>query len=331
MTSLPVDLLLSPLSEDLIHLTRKGKLRGKSDHIPIEKASLHSSGMLFNRSHFSRSNPKVLECKKWKSSEMDDAFLKELMCKKNSGDLDNSHVLLKKETDMDMFSCEKLVADALKLPLLSNLEHSIADPMKCTSRETVDVPVTSIHDKVKEETFSEVSVKRLSESASSQDMGGVEKLDGRLGSSGKVLENKKDVPETEKAYFSAHSGSNVCEGRNSFTGEAAGPMEHLVVKKRKSGCEVAIKQALKKSLGSKKKFKGIHSQGAQGSSVSKDQSMIFSSILLKSGQSSHANRMIYKNGQLNLQKDQGKPGDRYKAFLETWNLKKKMKTQFQGK
>ncbi|XP_022899128.1 uncharacterized protein LOC111412429 isoform X2 [Olea europaea var. sylvestris] len=330
MTSLPVDLLLSPLSADLIHLTRKGKLRGKSDHIPIEKASLDSSGMLFNRSHFSRSNQKVLECKKWKSSEMDDAFLKELMCKKNSGDLDNIHVLLKKETDMDMFNCEKLVADALKLPLLSNLEHSIADPMKCTSRETVDVPVTSIHDKVKEESFSEVSVKRLHESASSQDMGGVEKLDGRLGSSGKVLENKKDVPETEKAYFSAHSGSNVCEGRNSFTGEAAGPMEHLVVKKRKSGCEVAIKQALKKSLGSKKKFKGIHSQGAQGSNVSKDQSMIVSSILLKSGQSSRANRMIYKNGQLNLQKDQGKPGDRYKAFFGDLEFEKEDEDSVSG-
>ncbi|CAI9781121.1 unnamed protein product [Fraxinus pennsylvanica] len=331
MTSLPVDLLLSPLSEDLIHLSRKGKFRGKSEHIPVDKASLNSSGMSVDRSHFSRSNQKVLERKKWNSAEKDDAFLMELTSKKNNGGLDNIRFLLKKETDIDMFSCEKLVADALKLPLLSNLEHSIADPTKCTSSEAVDIPVTSIHDKVKEETFSEVTVKGLLESSSAQDIGRVEKLDGRLGSSGKVLQNKKNVPETEKAYFSARSESNDCEGRNSFTGEAAGPTEHLVVEKGKSGCEEGIKQSLKKmSSGSKKKSKGIHSQGAKGSEVSKDQSMIVSSILLKSGQSSHANSLIYKNGQLNLQKDQGKPGDRYINFFGDLEFEEEDKDSVSG-
>ncbi|CAI9785624.1 unnamed protein product [Fraxinus pennsylvanica] len=316
MTSLPMELLLSPLPEDLIHLTGKGKFRGKSEHIPMDKESLYSSELLFNGSHFSRSNQKVLERKKLKSSEKDNAFSMELTSKKNNGGQDNLGILLKKETDMGMVGCEKLVADALKLPLLSNLEHSMANPTKCTLREAVDVPVTSLHDKVKEETFSEVTVKGLLESAPAQDIHWVEKLSGGLGSSTKVLENKKDVPEAENASFSAHSESNVCEGRNSFNGEAAGSMLQLVMEKGKSGCEEGMKQAFKKkSSGSKKKYKGFHGQGAQGSKVSKVQSMINSSIPLKSGKSSHANILVYKNDKLNLQKDQGKPGDRYKDFF----------------
>ncbi|KAL2535317.1 CW-type Zinc Finger [Forsythia ovata] len=331
MTSLPVDLLLSPLSEDLILLTGKGKFKGKSEHIPVDKASLDSPGMSVNGSHFSRSNQKVLERKKWKSSEKDDAFSTELTSTKNNSGQDNIGILLKKKTDMDMFDCEKLVTDAMKLPLLSNLEHSIEDPTKCNSREAVDVPVTSLHDKVKEETFSEVTVKGLLESVPAQDIGRVKKLDGRLGSSGKVLENKNDVHEAEKVYSSPHSESNVCEGRSSFNGEAADPTEQSVVEKGKSGSEEGMNQAHKKqSSGKKKKSKGIHGQGVQGSKVSKDQSMIDSSTPLQSGKSSHANSLVYKHDQLNLQKDQGKPGDRYKDFFGDLEFEEEDKDSVSG-
>lgn len=326
MTSYSGELLLSPLSEDLIHLTEKRKLRGKGETKPVDKTS-KSSGMLVNGSLSNRSNQKVLEQKKLKSSEKDDDFSIELTYQKNNGDVDNNVSPLKKEkeTDIDTLGCEELVSNALKLPLLSSSQHIIADPAKDMSTATIVQK-----DGVKGETFSPFIEKEHLESESAQDIGGVGKLVGRLGSSGKASESKEenlvsivaacpqgDVPKAEKPHALDQSESNASKGIKAFSAaEPTDSSKQLVVQKGGSVSEEGLESALEKSsTGGKRKQKVAQSKGSEGSYMARDELMVEPSLTPKSGKSSHANCLISKNDSLDLQKDHEKPGDRYKDFF----------------
>ncbi|KAL3647989.1 hypothetical protein CASFOL_008957 [Castilleja foliolosa] len=99
MTSYPSELLLSPLSENLIHLTEKKKPKAKLEIKAVDK----------------------INQKKSKSSKKDDIFSAELKNQKNNLDIGNKFSLLKgKEPEIDTLGCEELVSNALKLPLLSS-------------------------------------------------------------------------------------------------------------------------------------------------------------------------------------------------------------------
>ncbi|KAL3849783.1 hypothetical protein ACJIZ3_011665 [Penstemon smallii] len=253
MTSLPTGQLLSPLSEDLINLIERRKLRVKSESKPFDKTSTEKSRVLVNGSHSSRSNQKVPGQKKLKSSERDDAFSKDLTNDRNNGDQDNTGSLLQKEkeTDIDTLGCEELVSNALKLPLLSSSQSTVADPKNGTP--------TAMHRE------------------SAQDIGRVEKLGRRMGSSGKVSESKRgnlvngvpayaqlDVLKAAKYHASEQSESNVFKGNKALTSE---PTDQLVAD---------------------------------------------SSVTRKNVKSSHANGLWSKTDSHDLKKDHEKPGrDRY--------------------
>ncbi|KAK4418167.1 hypothetical protein Salat_2229400 [Sesamum alatum] len=327
MTSFPRELLLSPLSEDLIHLTEKMKLRGRCETKSMNKTNRESSGTLVNGSLSSRSNQKVIEQKKLKSSEKDDALQKklkssekddafstELTNQKNNGDKDNIVSLLKKEkeTDIDTLGCEELVSNALKLPLLSSSQHD------------------ALKDEVKGEIFSSFTEKEHVESESAQDIGRIEKLGGRMGSSGKVFESKKgnlvsdiaacpevNVCKAEKSHALDQSESNVSKGSKALSAaEPAGSSKQAVVQKGGSVSEEGFKPTLEKSsTGGKRKQKAAQSIDAQGAYMTKDELVVESSLTPKSGKSPHTKCLVSKNNSRDLQKDHEKPRDRYKDFF----------------
>ncbi|KAG8389451.1 hypothetical protein BUALT_Bualt02G0230800 [Buddleja alternifolia] len=316
MTSFPGAVLLSPLSEDLIHLNDKRKLRGKIETKPMNKTNIESSGILVNGSLSGRSSQKVIEQKRFKSSERDDAFSTEITNQKNKGTQNSSISLSKKD---DTLGCEELVSNTLKLPLLS----SSPDPAKDMFNATF-VPLDASKDGVKGEILSAVKEKEHLDSESAEDIGGVEKLGGPLGSSGNISECKKgnlvsnnavcplqDVPKAEKSLASDQSESNVSRGRKALSAEPSDPSKQLVVQKEGSVSEEGLKPALEKSSnGSKRKQKVV----AQGD-LPKDQLMVESSMTSKTGKSSNANFPMLKTDSHDLQKNHEKPRDRYKDFF----------------
>ncbi|KAI3460828.1 hypothetical protein Pfo_017491 [Paulownia fortunei] len=329
MASSPVGLLLSPLPEDLIHLTEKRKLRGKGEFKPVDKTRMESSGILMNGSLSSRSDQKVLEQNKMKSSEKGDAFSTELTNQKNNGDQDDNGSLLKKdkETDIDTLGCEELVSNALKLPLLSSSQYSIADPAKSMSTATI-VPLNALKDGVKGETFSAATEKEQLDSESAQDIGRVEKLGGKLGSSGKVSESKKEnlassiaagpqqnILKAEKSHASDQSESNFSKGRKTLSAEPTDRAKKLVIQKGGLDSNEGLKLALEKSsTKGKRKQKGAQNIGAQSSYMPKNQLMVGSSMTSKSGKNVYANSPVSNSGSHGLQKDHEKP-DRCKNFF----------------
>ncbi|KAF5939352.1 hypothetical protein HYC85_023611 [Camellia sinensis] len=131
MKSFPVhgNLLLYPRPDDLIYMIEKEKLKGDIKPRRVIKSSQESS----NGSDFARGNDKVLGGKKLKSFERN-AFSVELKNHIDKGTQNGIGVPLKKETDIDTLACEELVANTLKLPLLSNSYSDVANRDKGTSR-----------------------------------------------------------------------------------------------------------------------------------------------------------------------------------------------------
>ncbi|CAI9767879.1 unnamed protein product [Fraxinus pennsylvanica] len=328
MTSFPArgSLLLSPLSDDLIRLFEKGKLRGKSQSKFVHKETLESSGMLFSGSLSSRSNQKVLNLKKWKSSEKDRTFSTQFINEKNND------IPLKGETDIDDLGCEELVSNALKLPLLSSSQHGDGNPMNGTSKE-VDI---SSKDGVKDKTCSGPIEKENFGSLFAQDIDSVEEYDEDLHPPDKVCENRKenfgidsvacpqdDAQKAEKVQFE----SNFCKGRKAPAAEA----KQLAV--QKDGNEDGVKLTPGKeqiSSAFRKKSKGVWSGGSQVSGVSKDQQMHDSSLMPKNRKSSFGNNLMSKNDSLDFKRDHGKPGDRYKDFFGDLELEEEDSESISG-
>ncbi|KAL8530864.1 hypothetical protein ACS0TY_007769 [Phlomoides rotata] len=317
MTSYNAELLLSPLSEDLILLPEKMKLRGSETKL-VDKTS-KSSGMLVNGSLSNKSSQKVLEKKKLTSSEKDDDVFMDSMHQKNKGGVDTNVSPLKKEkeTDIDTLGCEELVSNALKLPLLSSSHHIVADPGKDRSSATIVR---------KGETFSPCIEKENLETDGTRNIGRVEKLGSKLGSSGKAFESKEgnlsstiaacpqeDVPKAERTYALDQSDSKGIKALSAA--ELSNPPKQVDVQKG-SVSEAGLESALEKSsTGGKRKQKVSKSKVSEGARMAKEEIMVESSLTPKSGKSSRTNGHISKSDSLDLQKDHDKPGDRYKEFF----------------
>ncbi|KAL0459633.1 UNVERIFIED_CONTAM: hypothetical protein Slati_0590500 [Sesamum latifolium] len=159
-------------------------------------------------------------------------------------------ILQEKDTDIDTLGCEELVSNALKLPLLSSSQHD------------------ALKDEAKGEIFSSFTEKEHIDSESAQDIGRIEKLGGRMGSSGKVFESKKgnlasDIaacPKAEKSHALDQSESNVSKGSKALScAEPAGPSKQAVVQKGGSVSEEGFKPVREKSsTGGKRKQKKDH-------------------------------------------------------------------------
>ncbi|XP_009605211.1 cysteine-tryptophan domain-containing zinc finger protein 7 isoform X3 [Nicotiana tomentosiformis] len=142
MTSYPMHegLLLSPLSDDLICLTEKGRFWGKCGSERMIKESFETSVALVNGSHYAKR--KASEAGKWKSYD------KDVLANGYGNDNQNrSGVQSKEEVDVDVITSEELVSKALKLPLIETKFHgvqstevlkevSIADSMESKSKKT---------------------------------------------------------------------------------------------------------------------------------------------------------------------------------------------------
>ncbi|KAH6813973.1 hypothetical protein C2S51_022991 [Perilla frutescens var. frutescens] len=320
MTSYSGELLLSPLSEDLINLTEKRKFKGKFETKPVDKTS-KSSGLLANGALSSRINQKVTEQKKLMSSEKDDDFFTEISYQKNNAYVDNNVSPLKKEkeTDIDVLGYDELVSNALKLPLLSSSQPKDISPAKIATK-----------DGVKRETFSPFIEKEHLQSAPAQDSGRAEKLGGRSGSSGKASESKEgnlvstgaalpqeDIRKAENPHAFDQSASNASKGMKALTAaEPTDPSKQLVTQKGGPVNEEGLESSLEKSSsGGKRKQKEAQNKGSEGAYMAKDELMVESSLAPKIGKSSHTNSLLSKNDTLDLQKEHEKPGDRYKDFF----------------
>lgn len=141
MTSYPMHegLLLSPLSDDLICLTEKGRFWGKCGSERMIKGSFETSVALVNGTHYAKR--KASEAGKWKSYD------KDVLANGYGNDNQNRSGVQSKEVDVDVITREELVSKALKLPLIETKFHgvqstevlkevSIADSMESKSKKT---------------------------------------------------------------------------------------------------------------------------------------------------------------------------------------------------
>ncbi|KAL1542662.1 cysteine-tryptophan domain-containing zinc finger protein 7-like isoform X3 [Salvia divinorum] len=327
MTSYSEELLLSPLSEDLIHLTEKRKFRGKSETKPVNKTS-KKSGLLWNGSLSSRSNHKVTEQKKAVSSEKDDDYFTALPYQKNNAFVESNVSPLKKdkENDSDAFGYEELVCNALKLPLLSSSQHIVSDPSKDMSPATF-----AVKDGMKQETLTPfIEKEHLEGAAPAHDASRVEKLGVRSGSLVKASKSEEgnligtvtacpqeDIYKAEKLPALDQSESNASKGIKAHT--AAEPpdlLKQLVTQKGGSVKEEDLESSLEKSsTGGKRKRKEAQNKDSEGAYMAKDELFVESSLDPKSWKSSHTISLISKNDTPDLQKEHEKPRDRYKDFF----------------
>ncbi|XP_057483856.1 cysteine-tryptophan domain-containing zinc finger protein 7-like [Actinidia eriantha] len=329
MTSFPVhgDSLLSPLPDDLYYLTEKEKRHRESKPRCLQKGGQESS----NGSDSARGSDKVLGEKKPKLFEKK-SYSVEL---RNLNDEDTQNgigFLLKKETDTETLDCEELVANALKLPLLSNSYSKVVDSEKGNARVVDNFWVAN---KVKEESFSEMLKQETVEAVSTQEIGLVEKRNGKAASACKVWEDKKvnsdgDIlvypkkesnVKVEKADVSAKVNSNVSKVSKAQNADPVDPLEEKASKKATSHAEDDMLLASGKeysSSGEKKKSKGSQSYSAQGAEAPKDSLRMDSSFVPKNRKSTHANYYLSKSEMEDskLQKDNGKArNNRYRDFF----------------
>ncbi|KAF5937280.1 hypothetical protein HYC85_024786 [Camellia sinensis] len=323
MTSFPVhgNLLLSPLPDDLIYMTEKEKLKGEIKPRRVIKSSQERS----NGFDSARGNDKVLGGKKLKPFERN-AFSVELKNHIDKGTQNGIGVPLKKETDIDTLACEELVANTLKLPLLSNSYSNVANPDKGTARAANNSMVAN---KVKEESFSDLAKVETLEGLPNQEIGLVEKPNGKAVSDVKVWEEKKanfrnDISayprkdgnfKVEKADGFAKDDSNVSKARKAQSAEPIDPLEQKASKRATSHDEDNKQLVTGKehsSLGGKKK-----SKGSQSAEVPKDSSRMDSALGPKNRKSTYANNYLSK-GEVEdskLQKDYGKARNTYRDFF----------------
>ncbi|XP_073148943.1 cysteine-tryptophan domain-containing zinc finger protein 3-like isoform X2 [Henckelia pumila] len=274
MTSFSAVHLLSPLSEDLICLIEKRKIGGDNGSEFIDKERTENSRMLANGSLPGRGDQNVVASEKTLASI-------ELTDRKNFSGQSNcaAAIIKEKETDFDSLHCDEMVSNALKLPLISNSQYSIADAVKGMCTTATIVPLNASKSGVKGEAGRDIIKKNL-DSESSLEIGRIEKLGERLGSLGKDSENKKENCSSTAAF----SQKNVLKEEKS---NALDQSESNVSKARN---ELSVETS-----DLPKKFVAAHMQ--------KDQRMVDSSLISKSGKNSHANSLVSKNDSRDLQKD----------------------------
>ena len=331
MTSFPLhgDLLLSPLSDDLIHFTGKERIFRDTKSGPVHKSSRESSVMFGSDS--ARSDGKVSGEKKTKSEKS--SFGADLKNGNSKEDQNGVGVIPKKEMDFDALACEELVSNALKLPLLSN---AFGDSTKGTGRAS-DVLRESNKGVVREKLFSDTVKEEVSEPIANQEVGWIDKPNGKVSSSGKVWEEKRANSLNDSSVYARKDGNRKGEKTyNSVKADPNGSKEDKVLNtelidppKLKAGQKAApCEQDIVKlpsgkehtSSGPKKKSKGSQSHGTQAGSSNSGK--ISSSSTHKSKKSSHVDNYTPKSEleDSKLPKDFGKRKDRYKDFFGDINV-----------
>ncbi|KAK9280814.1 hypothetical protein L1049_003703 [Liquidambar formosana] len=334
MTSFPV--LLSPLPDDLLRLIKKEKLLRDGRSGPVPKIGQGSSVMLVNGSDSVRGDGNVLGEKKPRAVEKNGFSVES----KNGNSKDawgGTGVILKKEVD-DTLACEELVSNALKLPLLSNPYSTVGDSAKGTGLAP-DISREAIKGVVKDKLFSDIAKEEPLEPISTQEVGWVEKSNGKAVSAGKVSEDKKENSvndisvyprkdgnrKGEKSYESNKADSNAFKVRKALNTELADPLkqktEHKAASHEQNGIQLSLGKDYSSS-GGKKKSKGSQSHDTRAAEVPKENLGVGSSSVPKNKKSTPAENHVSNSELENLksQKDSGKVRDRYRDLFGDMKL-----------
>lgn len=316
-------LLLSPISNDVSQLTEKGWLCGESKSKIIQKANLGGSRLAKSGSDLAMANGKLYGEKKPKLVEKAGVSV-DLSNTSYKDTFDGVGITLKKETDIDHSSCEELVSNALKLPLLSNACVTDTKEIVKSVPASTTVPKSS----VKNDYHSNVAEEELLEPVAQNCR--VEKSNRKLSLSEKVRESSKPTSADEKSVYqkkevnhkedmaecSIKTESNVSSEIK--YPKVDDPSKHDVDQKVASHNQYDLKSntgEFQSSSGGKKKSKGNKSQCAQGTEPVEDGLTSNSSMVPKSKKTSNSDSLLSKNDSEGLRKGYGKATDKYKDFF----------------
>ncbi|KAM3735855.1 hypothetical protein ACB098_10G119200 [Castanea mollissima] len=331
MTSFPVhgDLLLSPLSHDLIHLTMKEKLMKDYRHMPVIRGGVENSNMVPSGSDSGKVDGTVLEEKKKNSMKRNDISV-ELKSGDSKDAQKGNGFILRKEHDVDILNYEELLCNTLKLPLLSNSNSVVDDRPRGKDRDS-DVLGETNNDVLREKDFSNTAKEETLGPTFTQEDGWFEK--SKAGSAGKIWEDKKasSVDDSsvyskkavhsngEKSYDSVKSDSNVSKGRKAPNSKLSDPSKEKANQKATVHEPDSIRLPPEKehsSNGSKKKSKGSQSNGTVATEVPKVSLRVPSSVP-KIKKSTHVDNLTSKSEMEDFksQKDLERAGDRYRDLF----------------
>lgn len=296
MTSLPLhgSLLLSPLSDDLIHLAEKDNLQVNSVFKSLRKACTETSGVMVNGSDYTVGNGKILDERKLKS------FEKNANCYDN-GVQNSVGLSSKNEIDVGNSSCEDLISKTLKLPLLMSSFTTVSDPIKHS--KPVDSLRTDVHGMVEGKTL-DGAAKEVFEPISAMETDRTSKSNQKGNSCGGAWESKKSncfdngtgYSNKEANYdgVQADVSANARQkkGRKVLNTDILGISELSGGRKVALNNEDGLKLANGKehvSSGGKKKLRGSQVHDADGGKVLNDGFVTDSSLTHKRKKSSSGN------------------------------------------
>ncbi|KAG2697356.1 hypothetical protein I3760_07G102100 [Carya illinoinensis] len=332
MTSFPVpgDTLLSPLSHNLIHLTKKEKLMKVYTSMPVSRDGLESTNTIPYGPDSRKVGGKVVGEKKMKSLKRSDviAELKSDNCKdaqKGNG------LLSRKEPDIDILACEEPVSKNLKLSLLSNSNSAVGGMEKGKDKAS-DISREADKGLLKDKDFSDLAEEDHMGPTFSQENGFFEK--SKAGSAGKVSEDNRESslddipvfprkaaqPNGEMSSNSVKSDSKVSKGTKALNTELTDPFKENPNQKGTVYEQDSMRLAPEKEhsfSGSKKKSNGSQSNGTLAVDVPKVSLRVGSSSVSKTKKSTHADHHTSKSEfeDFKIQKDLGTAGDRYRDFF----------------
>ncbi|CAK7348262.1 unnamed protein product [Dovyalis caffra] len=331
MTSFPVHggLLLSPLSDDLLHLKEKEKLLKDSECLPVQRFGPESSCIVVNGSSSVKGDGTMFGEKQMKS------IVRNELSAESKNDINKNSVsgvgVISKLIELDTFDCEELVSNTLKLPPLSNSYSGVAGTSKGMGRAS-KMSKGTMSDKV----FSSLAKEEPHVPILAQESGWIKNSKSKF--SGKVWEDRKASTlgsdsvslwkdghrKVEKPLESVKIDSNVSKGRKALNQAPTEPPKQNADEKAMFYEQEGMKLPHVKESSSegKKKLKGSQSHDTVVDEAPNESLRFGSSLVPKNKKSSYADNYTTKgeSGDLKLQKNSGKTGDRYRDFFGDMEL-----------
>lgn len=329
MTSVPVSRsqLLSPLSDQIVHLMKKEWASGRSKSKNINKASQGNPLIVKNDSRMC--DGKFTGEKKPKSVEISAVLVEQ--SNNNSKEISDGLLAPKKEFDADTSLCEEPVSTTLKFPVLLNSYPDAAESIKETVKSVANSK-TAARSRVTNTSSSEVAEEEPLEHVALAEDGTAERFNRKFDASETVCESgkqngvdqnsiyhKKEVNHKQgRADFSIKTEPYISEERIPANRYVADTLKQKVARKVTSYDEDYSKLApgeRQLSSGGKKKTKGSQSLSASGVECPEDAPLINSSVGSKIKKTSNSNIISSKSDQEGVKKTDLEAIDRYKEFF----------------
>ncbi|KAJ6319805.1 hypothetical protein OIU78_015254 [Salix suchowensis] len=326
MTSFPVHgaLLLSPLSDDLLHLNEMEKIIKDIECLSVPSFGPENSCIIVNGSSSVKGDGTMFGEKKIKSIAINE------LSAESKSDINKDPGIgvgvISKEIEPDTVASEELVSNTLKLPHLSNSYSAAVGTSKGMDRAS-NVSKGVMSDKG----FSSLAKEESPVPVFTQENGSIKNSKSK--SSGKVWEDRKASSlgsdsvsprkdghrKGEKPHESVKIDSNVSKGRKAKNQAPTEPAKQNADEKAMSYEQECMELPHVKEASSegKKKLKGSQSHGTVVTEAPNESLRLSSSLALKNKKSSYADNYTTKveSEDLKLQKNSGKAGDRYREFF----------------